>query len=278
MDENGEPVDIVMRERDLASGIIEEFMLICNETVAEEYFWRETPFVYRNHEQPDGEKMETLSLFLKNFGYSLKGKAGHPKNIQKLLDYFKDKPEEMIVSKAALRSLKQARYSLENMGHFGLCSKYYCHFTSPIRRYPDLQIHRIIKDSLNGRLDKKRELYTERLPEVCKNSSMAERVAEEAEREVLNLMKVKFMEDKVGQTFEGIISSVTGFGIFVELENTVEGMMSLADMEDDYYVYDEKNMLVYGEKFGKIYRLGQKVRVKLNKADRENRRLDFVIY
>ena len=276
LDELGKPIAIEPRIRDIASCIIEEFMLVCNETIAEEYFWLEAPFVYRCHEEPDSEKIEALTEFVRNFGLLIKGKSNHPKNFQMLIDEIKDSPEEALISKAILRSLKQARYTDENTGHFGLSAKYYCHFTSPIRRYPDLQIHRIIKDNLNGRLHENEERYRRILSEVAKHSSMAERTAEEAEREVENLKKVEFMSDKVGDLFDAIISSVTRFGIFVELPDTVEGLISYGHIEDDYYVYNEKTMQAVGEDFGKVYRPGQKVRVKLINADVVNRRLDFI--
>lgn len=276
LDEYGKPVGVESRERNIASSIIEEFMLICNETVAEEYFWLEAPFIYRCHEEPDSEKVESLAEFIRHFGLFLKGKSNHPKNFQQLIYEIKDKPEEMIISKALLRSLKQARYTDENIGHFGLASKYYCHFTSPIRRYPDLQIHRIIKDNLNGRLSDKEERYKRILEDVAKSSSIAERTAEEAEREVENLKKVEFMSDKVGQVFDGIISAVTRFGIFVELPDTIEGLVSYAHIEDDYYIYNEKLMEARGEQRGKVYSPGNKVRVRLINADLQNRRLDFV--
>ena len=277
LDEAGKPVEIAPRIRGIASEIIEEFMLICNESVAEEYFWLEAPFIYRSHEEPDGEKMEKLTEFLRHFGYFLKGKANHPKNIQALLNEIKDKPEEMVISKAALRSLKQARYTSENMGHFGLAAKYYCHFTSPIRRYPDLQIHRIIKDNLSGRLADNESRYAKKIIEVAKHSSITERTAEEAEREVENLKKVQFMADSVGEVFDAIVSGITSYGVFVTLPNTIEGMVSLAHMEDDFYVFDERNMEIIGRQAGKIYALGQLVCVKLINADLHNRRLDFVI-
>jgi len=276
LDEEGKPIAIEPRIRDIASGIIEEFMLICNETVAEEYFWLDAPFVYRCHEEPDSEKIEGLTEFVRHFGLFIKGKSNHPKNFQMLIDEIKNSPEEALISKAILRSLKQARYSDENTGHFGLASKYYCHFTSPIRRYPDLQIHRIIKDNIAGRLPANDERYRRILVDVAKFSSMAERNAEEAEREVENLKKVEFMADKIGQVFEAVISHVTSFGIFVELPDTVEGLVSYAHIEDDYYVYNEKTMQAVGEESGRIYRPGQRVSVKLINADLINRRLDFV--
>ena len=278
LNSEGRPVAIELRARNIASSIIEEFMLVCNETVAEEYFWLEAPFVYRSHEEPDLEKIENLTEFIRHFGLNIKGKSNHPKSFRQLIDEIKDKPEEMIISKALLRSLKQARYTDENIGHFGLASKYYCHFTSPIRRYPDLQIHRIIKDNLAGRLHDNEERYRRILQDVAKFSSIAERTAEEAEREVENLKKVEFMSDKVGKVFEGIISSVTSFGIFVELPNTVEGLVSYSHLEDDYYIYYEKTMEAKGELSGKAYRPGQKVKVWLINADVLNRRLDFAFY
>lgn len=277
LDEKGWPIDIVPRKRTFSTGIIEEFMLVCNETIAQTYYWLEMPFVYRSHAKPDKEKLEALSEFISHFGYSLKGRSNHPKSIQALISRLQDKPEIMLISKVALRSMKQARYTYENEGHFGLAANYYCHFTSPIRRYPDLQIHRIIKENIEGRLDEKRQKhYTKILPEVCKNSSLTERTAEEAERETLNLKKAQYMQDKVGQIFDGIVSSVTNWGIYVELSNTVEGMVSFSDMSDDYYIFDEKNYEVVGEHYGNIYKIGQHVKVSVLRADIENRRIDLL--
>lgn len=278
LDEEGRPIDISPRARNFATSIIEEFMLISNETIAEEFYWLQLPFVYRSHAKPDKEKLLSLSEFLSNFGYRIKGKADHPKNIQSLLSKFDGEDEMMIISKAVLRSLKQARYTYENEGHFGLAANYYCHFTSPIRRYPDLQIHRIIKEYITGKLEEKRQKhYNKILPEVCKISSKTEREAEEAERETLNLKKAQYMVDKVGETYEGIISGITNWGIYVELPNTVEGMVSLSDMADDYYIFDQKNYEVVGKDGGKIYKLGQSVNIQVLRADIENRRVDFLM-
>lgn len=276
LDENGKPIDIKAYERNIATSIIEEFMLVCNETVAEEYFWLELPFVYRSHAEPDEEKIEKLSEFISKFGYILKGNGNHPKSIQKILAKAKDKPEDAIINRIVLRSLKQARYTAVNEGHFGLAAKYYCHFTSPIRRYPDLEIHRIIKEHLNGNLSEKRISYlSKKTPEVAKQSSIRERVADEAERETDNLKKVEYMKDKIGECFEGIISGVTSWGIYVELPNTIEGMVSVKNLDDDYYFFDEPNIQYVGEHTGKTYSIGDKVKVVLVKANVYERNLDF---
>ena len=276
LDENRKPIEIKLYDRNVATSIIEEFMLIANETVAEHYYWLELPFVYRSHEEPDIEKVEEMAEFISKFGYKLKGSNIHSKAFQKLLDKAKGTPEEMIISRVVLRSFKQARYTFRNEGHFGLAAKYYCHFTSPIRRYPDLQIHRIIKENISGKLDEKRiNTLSKKLPDVCLKCSTRERVADDAERETCLVKKVEFMEDKVGQIFEGVISSVTSWGIYVELPNTVEGMVSPKTIEDDYYYYDEKNMQYFGEKTGKRYCLGDVVKVKLVDTNLYERTIDF---
>ncbi len=276
LDAEGNPIDIKAYERNIANSIIEEFMLVSNETVAEQFFWLDIPFLYRSHEEPDSEKMIKLGEFIHNFGYSFKGSATHPKSIQKLLANFESTPQEIIIDRIVLRSLKQARYTDTNDGHFGLAAKYYCHFTSPIRRYPDLQIHRIIKAYLhNGITDKKSKSLAKHLPEVAAHCSRRERVSEEAERETDSLKKVQYMKDKVSNTFDGIISSVTRWGLYVELPNTVEGMVSVSAMDDDYYIFDEKNMLYVGERTKKMYRLGDKVKVLLTRANVLERTLDF---
>ena len=276
LDEDRKPIDIKLYERNVATSIIEEFMLAANETVAEHYYWLEFPFVYRSHEEPDIEKVEEMAEFISKFGYKLKGSNIHSKAFQKLLDKAKGTPEEMIISRVVLRSFKQARYTFRNEGHFGLAANYYCHFTSPIRRYPDLQIHRIIKENINGKLDEKRvNTLTKKLPDVCLKCSNRERVAEDAERETCLVKKIEYMEDKVGQIFEGVISSVTSWGIYVELPNTIEGMVSPKTIEDDYYYYDEKNMQYFGEKTGKRYSLGNVVKVKLVDTNIYERTMDF---
>ena len=276
LDENRKPIEIKLYERNVATSIIEEFMLVANETVAEHYFWLELPFVCRSHEEPDIEKVEEMAEFISKFGYKLKGSNIHSKAFQKLLEKAKSTPEEMIISRVVLRSFKQARYTFRNEGHFGLAANYYCHFTSPIRRYPDLQIHRIIKENINGKLDERRiNTLSKKLPDVCLKCSNRERVADDAERETCLVKKVEYMEDKVGQIFEGVISSVTSWGIYVELPNTIEGMVSPKSIEDDYYYYDEKNMQYFGEKTGKKYSLGDVVKVKLMDTNLYERTIDF---
>ncbi len=278
LDDKGHPVEIRPYERNVATDLIEDFMLAANETVAEDNFWQETPFVYRTHDDPDPEKIKRLAAFIAKFGYRLRASAGdvHPKELQKLLGKCIGTPEEPLISRLALRSMKQARYSTECSGHFGLAARYYCHFTSPIRRYPDLQVHRIIKDRLRGRMNDGRIAhYEEILPEVAKLSSERERRAAEAEREAVKLKKVQYMADHIGESYDGVISSVTGWGIYVELPNTVEGMVRLADMRDDYYIYDEEGFRLTGESSGKVYELGQAVRVRVVRADEVLRVVDF---
>lgn len=278
LDKNGVPLDIKPYDRNVATSIIEEFMLVCNETIAEDYYWQETPFLFRNHETPDDEKIKKMEEFIGNFGYHVKGKSDlHPKAIQQILDKAEGRPEEHIISRIVLRSMKQAKYMSENYGHFGLAAKYYCHFTSPIRRYPDLEIHRIIKENISGGLAEKRSRYlTKHMPDIAKQCSLRERVAEEAERETNQLKKVQFMLDKIGAIYEGIISGVTSWGIFVELPNTVEGMVSVANMDDDYYLFDEAHMMFLGERKKKAYRLGDHVYVQIVKASMETRTIDFL--
>ena len=281
LDEEGTPIDIKPYERNSATNLIEEFMLVCNETVAEDFFWQQVPFIFRNHETPDDEKIQKLEEFLRNFGYRLKGTGKdelHPKSIQQIISDVEGKPEEHIISRVVLRSMKQARYMAENMGHFGLAAKYYCHFTSPIRRYPDLEIHRIIKECIrnNGLSPKREKSLNKKMPEIAKQCSVRERVAEEAERETDKLKMVQFMEDKIGQIYEGVISGVTSWGIYVELPNTVEGMVSVNYIDDDFYIFDDRNMRLVGERTQKTYSLGQKVFVQVFKVDRELRNIDFI--
>lgn len=276
----GEPIEIKPHERNTATSVIEEFMLICNETIAEDYFWQELPFVYRNHEAPNEEKIKKLTQFIYNFGYRFKGNTEdiHPKAIAQLLESISGKPEEHIISRVILRSMKQAKYMAENLGHFGLAAKYYCHFTSPIRRYPDLQIHRIIKENLSGGLNQKRiNHYNRILANVSEQSSKRERLAEEAERETDNLKKVQYMTKHIGETFTGIISGVTNWGIFVELPNTVEGLIALNNLVDDFYLFDPDKMCVIGEHTKKKYSLGDKIKIVVDKADVNNRTIDFLL-
>ncbi len=276
LDKMGKPIAIKRYERNIATNIIEEFMLITNETIAEEYFWLELPFAYRSHSEPDLEKIEKLKDFIQSFGLYLKGQNFHAKTLQELITKIKDTPEEMIISKFVLRSMKQARYTPTCDGHYGLAAKYYCHFTSPIRRYPDLQIHRIIKENLNGKMNEERVSYLDSImTEITNMCSTNERRAEEAERETNKLKKVEFMMDKLGQEFDGIISGVTSWGIYVELENTIEGMVSIGDLKDDYYIFDEAKLRYVAENIDKEYVIGQKVRIKVRKADLQNRTLDF---
>ena len=279
LDEKGRPIEVKKYEITIANKIIEEFMLVCNETVAEHFFWTNTPFVYRIHEEPDAEKIETFSEFVYNLGYHLKGiNKIHPGALQNLLEDVKGKNEERIISTVMLRSLQKAKYSHNNHGHFGLAAKFYSHFTSPIRRYPDLIIHRIMKEFLKGNMRKEREniLYTS-LPEVAKWCSEKERGAEEAERETEDLKKVEYMKKYEGEVFEGTISGVTSFGMFIELDNTIEGLVRLGTMEDDYYIYNEKQFSLIGERTRKIYKIGDRLEVKLARADIASRQIDFVL-
>ena len=280
VDPKGKPIEIKPYERNKATKIIEEFMLIANETIAENFFWQEIPFIYRTHETPDEEKIRKLAIFINNFGYSMKvgNEKIHPKEIQKLLLRIEDTPEEALISRITLRSMKQAKYTVANIGHFGLSAKYYCHFTSPIRRYPDLQIHRIIKESLHGKLSEKRlQHYEKILHEVAAHSSMTERRADEAEREVEKLKKIEYMMEHIGEVYEGVISGVTSWGLYVELPNTVEGMVRVSVMDDDYYIYDEEHYQMIGEHTKKVYKLGQKVKIQVIGADKLQRTIDFAL-
>lgn len=279
LDEKGKPIEIKPYERNAATRIIEDFMLLANETVAEDYFWQEIPFLYRTHEKPDEDRMKRLGTFINNFGYILRMPNGqvYPKEIQKLLDKVEGTPEEMLISRLTLRSMKQAKYTTVNTGHFGLSARYYTHFTSPIRRYPDLQIHRIIKESLHGGLTGKRVSHYERiLPQVAVQTSALERRADEAERETDKLKKVQFMEPFIGQEFEGVISGVTAWGFYVELPNTVEGLVHISELRDDYYVFVEERYELSGEMTGKTYKLGQTIRVQMTGCDRFAKTIDFI--
>ena len=280
LDREGHPVEIKPYDRNAATKIIEDFMLAANETVAQDYFWQELPFVYRTHETPDTDKIRKLSTFINNFGYHIHigSDEVHPKELQKLLEKIEDTPVEGLISRLTLRSMKQARYSVECLGHFGLAAQYYCHFTSPIRRYPDLQIHRIIKDNLRGRMNQKRiDHYWEILPEVAKQSSQMERRADEAERETIKLKKVEYMEKRIGQIYEGVISGITNYGLYVELPNTIEGMVHVTALEGDYFNYVESTYEMVGEHTGKSYKLGQTVQVRVAGTDRLLRTIDFEI-
>lgn len=277
LNDKGKPVDVKPYEREIANRMIEEFMLVCNETIAEHMFWANMPFVYRIHEDPDVEKLNIFNEFVHNLGYAVKWtKEVHPKALQDIIEKIKGKKEETVVSTLLLRSLKQARYAPQCEGHFGLAAKYYCHFTSPIRRYPDLMIHRIIKEYINGQIDENRTARLNKEVEyTSKQSSEMERVAQDAEREVDDLKKAEYMADRIGQEFDGIISSVTNFGFFVELPSTIEGLVHISDLDDDYYVYDERRLSLIGEKTKKIYRLGDEVKIIVSKVDIDFREIYF---
>lgn len=280
LNDKGEPIDIKPYDRNVATKLIEDFMLIANETVASHFFWQEIPFVYRTHENPDTEKIHKLSTFINNFGYSLHIGADevHPKELQKLLEKIEGTDEEALISRLTLRSMKQARYTTACTGHFGLAANYYCHFTSPIRRYPDLQIHRIIKETLRGRMNAKRiEHYESILDEVAKQSSQMERRADEAERETIKLKKCEYMAKHVGEEFEGVISGVTEWGFFVELPNTVEGLVRVTELKDDFYQFYEDTYELVGEATNKRYKLGQKVKVVVESTDKLMRTIDFAL-
>ncbi len=278
LNEKGEPVDIRPYPRNTATDLIEEFMLAANETVAEHFYWLEVPFLYRTHEHPEPEKVEELDGFLKNFGYHMKaGRDGvTPGELQRMLDKVKGKPEESLFSTLILRSLKRARYTTECMGHFGLACKYYCHFTSPIRRYPDLQIHRIIKEQLCGKLKGERTAhYDELLGDVAKHTSAMERRADEAERDTVKMKEAQFMMNHVGEEYDGVISGVTGWGIYVQLPSTIEGLVHISKLPGDYFVFDEKTYRMVGSRKGTVYSLGQPVRILVAGVDAKTNNIDF---
>ncbi len=278
LDENGKPVDIVKRERGIANSLIEEFMLVCNETVAEHMFWVNFPLIYRVHEEPDAESMKEFVRFIAPFGYSMKHSGGkvHPRELAELLRKIRGTKEEMLISNVALRSLMKARYDEENLGHYGLAAKYYCHFTSPIRRYPDLAIHRLIKAYLVG------ETATDEMfafaQKAAKQSSERELEAVDAERTVEDMKKAEFMSDRVGDVFDAVVSGVTAFGIFASLENTIEGLIRFSDLHDDFYVYDEALKTVTGERSKKVYRVGEPVTVQVARVDVAAGKIDFIPY
>lgn len=282
LDQKGNPVSIEPYERNVATDLIEDFMLLANETVAQHFYWLEVPFLYRTHETPDTEKIEKLATFIHNFGYHIKIKTSdhevHPKEIQKLLASIEGTEEEALIARLALRSMKQAKYSVECTGHFGLACACYCHFTSPIRRYPDLQIHRIIKEQLRGRLMEKRiDHYKEILPEVARQTSRLERRADEAERETDKLKKAQYMKHHIGETLEGIISGITAWGIYVELPNTVEGMIHVARLTGDYYYYKEETFEMVGRDTGRCFKLGQRLKVFVDSVDMVSKSVDFLL-
>lgn len=277
----GRAIDVKPYETSAATEIIEDFMLLANETVAREYCKGEYPFVYRTHENPDPDKVEELLMLLHNQGIDVRksGQEITPKEIQEILESIQDLPNETMISRLTLRTMKQAKYTTECSGHFGLAARYYCHFTSPIRRYPDLQIHRIIRDNLRGRLTRegKTEHYREILEEVARQSSVCERRAQEAERESDKMKKAEYMSYHLGEEFDGIISGVTGYGLYVELGNTVEGLVHITALKDDYYTFDQETHELRGELTKKVYHLGQKIRVRVADADAVKRSVDFTI-
>jgi ribonuclease R len=279
VDETGKPIDIVPRPRTIAERLIEEFMLAANETVAEHYNRLDVPFVYRIHENPDAEKLQSFYQFVTTFGYRMKGKADKvkPRALQDLLNKVSGRPEEAVISMIMLRSMKQAKYSTENAGHFGLAANYYSHFTSPIRRYPDLLIHRVMREIYNeGSLSPERiERLQVFLTDAAEQSSIRERVAVDAERETDDLKQAEYMADHIGETFEGIVSGVTNFGVFVELENTIEGMIHVSLLNDDYYRYEEKYYCLIGERTKRVIRMGDKVKIKVSGVNLNDRKIDF---
>ncbi len=282
LDKDGAPLSIKPYERNAATKIIEDFMLLANETVAQHFYWMESPFVYRTHDYPDLEKILKLGTFINNFGYHIKVKSGdneiHPKEIQKLLGKIEGTPQEALISRLTLRSMKRAQYSVDCTGHFGLACQYYCHFTSPIRRYPDLQIHRIIKEQLRGKLTvEKIDHYNGILPEVAKHSSQMERRADEAERDTDKLKKVQYMERKIGQIFEGVISGITAWGIYVELPNTVEGLIHVSKLEGDYFCYNEETYEMIGRDTKRCFKLGQKIKIMVSGVSIFDKSIDFIL-
>lgn len=281
VDEDGKPTDVVLRERSVGEKLIEEFMLAANETIAEHFHWLDVPFIYRIHDDPKEDKLRRFFEFITNFGYLVKGTANsvHPRALQEIIEEVQGKPEGMVISTVMLRSMQQAKYDPENLGHFGLSTEFYTHFTSPIRRYPDLIVHRLIRTYLiEGKLDQAtREKWSAMLRDIADHSSKMERRSVDAERETDELKKAEYMEDKVGEEYDGIISSVTNFGMFVELPNTIEGLVHVSYMTDDYYRYDERHMAMIGERTGNVYRIGDEITVRVVKVDKDERSIDFEI-
>ena len=283
LDENGFAIDVKKYETYFSNEIIEQFMLIANETVAEKFYWLQAPFIYRNHEAPDLDKVRDLNKTLSNFGYKIKISKEdiiYPNEFAKILEDVKGKDEEKVVSNIILRTLRVAKYEAENKGHFGIASKYYCHFTSPIRRYPDLFIHRIISKYLENGYNVNEffiKKYFKRAEKRAVNCSERERTATKVEREAIDIKKAEYMEDKIGEEYEGIISSVTNFGVFVELENTVEGLIRYENLGAEYFIYNEERREVIGEHTCKVYKIGDKVKIRVVDANKLLRRIDFEI-
>lgn len=281
VDEEGKPTDVVLRERSVGEKLIEEFMLAANETVAEHFHWLEVPFIYRIHEDPKEDKLRRFFEFITNFGYIVKGTANsvHPRALQEIIEEVQGKPEGMVISTVMLRSMQQAKYNPESLGHFGLSTEFYTHFTSPIRRYPDLIVHRLIRTYLiEGKMDQAtREKWGANLPDIAEHSSKMERRAVEAERETDELKKSEYMLDKIGEEYDGIISSVTNFGLFVELPNTIEGLVHVSYMTDDYYRFDDRHLAMIGERTGNVYRIGDEITVRVINVNKDERSIDFEI-
>ena len=280
LDNNGHAIDIKKYELYFSNEIIEQFMLSANETIAERFYWLEAPFIYRVHEEPDIDKVKELNKFLYNFGYKINksGDKVYPKEFAKVLDSVKGKTEERVVSNLVLRTLKVARYESKNDGHFGIASKYYCHFTSPIRRYPDLFIHRIISKYLENNYElseKQKEKYEKQAEQYAKTSSDREKIATKVERDSIDIKMAEYMQDRIGEEYEGMVSSVTSFGIFVELDNTVEGLIRFENLGDEYFEYDEEHKQLIGEKTGITYKIGDRVKIKVINANKETRQIDF---
>ncbi|WP_338471849.1 ribonuclease R [Niallia sp. XMNu-256] len=281
VDEDGKPSDVVIRERSVGERLIEEFMLAANETIAEHFHWMEVPFIYRIHEDPKEDKLRRFFEFITNFGYIVRGTANsvHPRALQEIIEEVQGKPEEMVISTVMLRSMQQAKYDPESLGHFGLSTEFYTHFTSPIRRYPDLIVHRLIRTYLiEEKIDPAtREKWGILLPDIAEHSSKMERRAVDAERETDELKKAEYMEDKIGEEYDGIISSVTNFGLFVELPNTIEGLVHVSYMTDDYYRYDERHFAMIGERTGNVFRIGDEITVRVINVNKDEHSIDFEI-
>lgn len=280
LDKNGFAIDIEKYKIYFANEIIEQFMLTANEIVAEKFYWLEAPFIYRVHEEPDTEKVNALNKFLFNFGYKIKSNKEkvYPKAFAEVLEKVKGREEEMVVSNLILRTLKVARYESENKGHFGIASKYYCHFTSPIRRYPDLFIHRIISKYIDNSYilnEKNLEKYKEQATKYSQTSSEREKIAQKVEREAIAIKKTEYMQNKIGKEYEGIVSGITAFGMFVELENTVEGLIKFEDLGNEYFIYNDENKTLIGENSKKIYKIGDKIKIKVIYANKQLRRINF---
>lgn len=281
VDEDGHPTDVVIRERSVGEKLIEEFMLAANETIAEHFHWMEIPFIYRIHEDPKEDKLQRFFEFLTNFGLNVKGTANsvHPRALQEIIESVKDTPEETVISTVMLRSMQQAKYNANSLGHFGLATEFYTHFTSPIRRYPDLIVHRLIRTYLiEGDVSSStQEKWDARLPEIADHTSSMERRAVDAERDTDELKKAEYMLDKIGEEYDGVISSVTNFGMFVALENTIEGLVHVSYMTDDYYRYDERHFAMIGERSGNVFRIGDEITVRVRDVNKDEQSVDFEI-